>query len=222
MELLVDIDFSPIWQYRIPLLWGLFNSVWMFIVAFMLSIPIGLILVFGRLRFGVVVRFIVVAFVDFVRFTPLLVQAVWIHFALPALTGVNTSATQSGLIVLTVHVSAYVCEVLRSGIAIIPKGQYDAAQGLGMNNRLMFFKVILPQLWPLILPPLANVAVAAFKLTAILGILAINDLMKVANRVNNLIFRPVEVFTTAALMYLFVGLLLIALVAYLEKKYQKQ
>ena len=222
MELLVDIDFSPIWQYRIPLLWGLFNSVWMFIVAFMLSIPIGLILVFGRLKFGVVLRFIVVAFVDFVRFTPLLVQAVWIHFALPALTGVNTSATQSGLIVLTVHVSAYVCEVLRSGIAIIPKGQYDAAQGLGMNNRLMFFKVILPQLWPLILPPLANVAVAAFKLTAILGILAINDLMKVANRVNNLIFRPVEVFTTAALMYLFVGLLLIALVAYLEKKYQKQ
>ena len=222
MELLVDIDFSPIWQYRIPLLWGLFNSVWMFIVAFILSIPIGLILVFGRLKFGVVVRFVVVAFVDFVRFTPLLVQAVWIHFALPALTGVNTSATQSGLIVLTVHVSAYVCEVLRSGIAIIPKGQYDAAQALGMNNRLMFFKVILPQLWPLILPPLANVAVAAFKLTAILGILAINDLMKVANRVNNLIFRPVEVFTTAALMYLFVGLLLIALVAYLEKKYQKQ
>ena len=80
----------------------------------------------------------------------------------------------------------------------------------------------MPQLWPLILPPLANVAVAAFKLTAILGILAINDLMKVANRVNNLIFRPVEVFTTAALMYLLVGLLLIALVAYLEKKYQKQ
>ena len=194
----------------------------MFIVAFILSVPIGLILVFGRLKFGVVVRFIVVAFVDFVRFTPLLVQAVWIHFALPALTGVNTSATQSGLIVLTVHVSAYVCEVLRSGIAIIPKGQYDAAKALGMNDRLMFFKVILPQLWPLILPPLANVAVAAFKLTAILGILAINDLMKVANRVNNLIFRPVEVFTTAALMYLLIGFLLIAVVAFLEKKYQKK
>jgi len=203
-------------------LWGLLNSVWMFIVAFILSIPIGLVLVFCRLKFGVVVRLIVVAFVDFVRFTPLLVQAVWIHFALPALTGVNTSATQSGLIVLTVHVSAYVCEVLRSGIAIIPKGQYDAAQALGMNDRLMFFKVILPQLWPLILPPLANVAVAAFKLTAILGILAINDLMKVANRVNNLIFRPVEVFTTAALMYLLIGFLLIAVVAFLEKKYQKQ
>ena len=194
---------------------------WMFIVAFVLSVPIGLMLVFGRLKCGVVIKVIVVSFVDFMRFTPLLVQAVWIHFALPAVTGVNTSATQSGLIVLTLHVSAYVCEVLRSGIVIIPKGQYDAARSLGMTNRLMFFKVILPQLWPLILPPLANVAVATFKLTAILGILAINDLMKVANRVNNLIFRPVEVFTTAALMYLFVGFLLIALVAYIEKKYQK-
>jgi len=221
MELFVDIDFSPIWQYRKPLLWGLFNSLWMFIVAFVLSVPIGLVLVFGRLKCGAIIKVIVVSFVDFMRFTPLLVQAVWIHFALPAVTGVNTSATQSGLIVLTLHVSAYVCEVLRSGIAIIPKGQYDAARSLGMTNRLMFFKVILPQLWPLILPPLANVAVATFKLTAILGILAINDLMKVANRVNNLIFRPVEVFTTAALMYLFVGFLLIALVAYIEKKYQK-
>ncbi len=202
-------------------MWGLFNSLWMFIVAFVLSVPIGLVLVFGRLKCGAIIKVIVVSFVDFMRFTPLLVQAVWIHFALPAVTGVNTSATQSGLIVLTLHVSAYVCEVLRSGIAIIPKGQYDAARSLGMTNRLMFFKVILPQLWPLILPPLANVAVATFKLTAILGILAINDLMKVANRVNNLIFRPVEVFTTAALMYLFVGFLLIALVAYIEKKYQK-
>ena len=221
MELFVDIDFSPIWQYRKPLLWGLFNSLWMFVVAFVLSIPIGLTFVFGILKCGLLVKFIVVSFVDFMRFTPLLVQAVWIHFALPAVTGVNTTATQSGLIILTLHVSAYVCEVLRSGIVIIPKGQYDAAQSLGMTNRLMFFKVILPQLWPLILPPLANVAVATFKLTAILGILAINDLMKVANRVNNLIFRPVEVFTTAALMYLFVGFLLIALVAYIEKKYQK-
>ena len=146
MELFVDIDFSPIWQYRKPLLWGLFNSLWMFIVAFVLSVPIGLVLVFGRLKCGAIIKVIVVSFVDFMRFTPLLVQAVWIHFALPAVTGVNTSATQSGLIVLTLHVSAYVCEVLRSGIAIIPKGQYDAARSLGMTNRLMFFKVILPQL----------------------------------------------------------------------------
>ena len=82
-----------------------------------------------------------------------------------------------------------------------------------------FFKVILPQVWPLILPALANVAVSTFKLTAILGILAIDDLMKVANRINNIVFRPIEIYSSVALIYLLCGLLLTALATYIEQRY---
>jgi len=129
------------------------------------------------------------------------------------------SATQSGLLALTLHVSAYVCDIMRAGIVAVPPAQREAGRALGLRPRIIFLKIVLPQVWPLVLPPLANVAVATFKLTAILGILAINDLMKVANRVNNIIFRPVEVYTSAALIYLAVGLALMALAAWVERRY---
>jgi polar amino acid transport system permease protein len=219
MEPFGDLDFSSVWKYREPLLWGLWTTVWMTVVAFTLAVPSGLLLAMGRLRGGWLVNLPIMAFVDLMRFTPLLVQAVWIHFALPVVTGASLTATQSAVLALTLHVSAYVCDVMRAGITAIPKGQWEAARALGLNPRHTFLDVILPQVWPLVLPPLANVAVSTFKLTAILGILAVDDLMKVANRVNNMVFRPVELYTSAALAYLAVGLLLTAGAMWVERRY---
>lgn len=219
MDLFSDLDFSAVWKYREPLLWGLFTTIWLTVAAYLVAIPAGLILALGRLKGGLAVNLPIMAFVDLMRFTPLLVQAVWIHFALPVATGASMSATQSALLALTLHVSAYVCDVMRAGITAIPPGQWEAARALGLNNRQVFMDVILPQVWPLVLPPLANVAVSTFKLTAILGILAIDDLMKVTNRINNLVFRPIELYTSAALAYLAVGLVLAGIAALIERRY---
>jgi polar amino acid transport system permease protein len=83
----------------------------------------------------------------------------------------------------------------------------------------VFRKVILPQVWPLVMPPLANVVVATFKLTAILSILAIDDLMKVANRINTFAFRPLEIFTVVAIIYLILGLVLTWAARRIEKRF---
>ena len=219
MELFADMDFSAVWKFREPLAWGLFTTLWLAGAAFLMAIPGGLLLALGRLHGGWAVNLPIMAFVDLMRFTPILVQAVWIHFALPVMTGASMSATQSGLLALTLHVSAYICDVMRSGITAIPRGQWEAARALGLKGPQTFFKVILPQVWPLILPALANVAVSTFKLTAILGILAIDDLMKVANRINNIVFRPIEIYSSVALIYLLCGLLLTALATYIEQRY---
>lgn len=219
---LTNLDFSPLWEYRTTLLWGLLTTLWMGIAAFVLAVPAGILLAVGRLRTGWsgwALRLPIMAFVDVVRFTPLLVQAVWIHFALPAVTGYSMSATTSGLVALTLHVSAYVSEIMRAGIIAIPKGQWEAARALGLRPRSVFRKVILPQVWPLVMPPLANVSVATFKLTAILSILAINDLMKVANRINTFEFRPLEIFTAVALVYLVIGLVLTWIARRIERRF---
>ena len=219
---LTNLDFSPLWEYRATLLWGLVTTLWMGVAAFVLALPSGILLALGRLRTGWsgwALRLPIMALVDVVRFTPLLVQAVWIHFALPALTGYSTSATTSGLVALTLHVSAYVSEIMRAGITAIPGGQWEAARALGLRPRSVFRKVILPQVWPLVMPPLANVAVATFKLTAILSILAIDDLMKVANRVNTFVFRPLEIFTVVAVVYLVLGLVLTWVTRRIERRF---
>ena len=219
MEFFSNLDFTALWRFREPLAWGLFTTLWLAIASFAIAVPAGLLLAMGRIRGGRLLNYPILGFVDLMRFTPLLVQAVWIHFALPALTGYSMTPAQSGLVALSLHVSAYVCEIMRAGIVAIPKGQWEAGRALGLHSRQLFVKIILPQVWPLVLPPLANVAVSTFKLTAILGILAINDLMKVANRVNNMVFRPVEVYTVVALIYLGVGLILSAAAAAVERRY---
>lgn len=219
MEIFAEMDFSAIWKYREALLWGLLTTLWMAFAAFFMAVPGGLLLAFGRLKGGWIVNIPIMAFVDLMRFTPLLVQAVWIHFALPIFTGASMTATESGLLALTLHVSAYICDIIRSGITAVPRGQWEAAKALGLKPYVSFFRVILPQVWPLVLPALANVAVSTFKLTAILGILAVDDLMKVANRINNMVFRPIEVYTSVALIYLACGLILTVLAAWFERRY---
>ncbi|ROT97686.1 amino acid ABC transporter permease [Histidinibacterium lentulum] len=219
MEFLTSLDFSPVWQYRWPLFWGLVETLWMAALAFAIAVPAGLGLALGRIYGGWLVNLPIMAFVDLMRFTPLLVQAVWIHFALPAVTGMNFAATQSAMIALSLHVTAYVCDVMRAGIIAIPKGQGEAARALGMKRRAVFFHVTMPQVWPLVLPPLGNVAVASFKLTTILGILAVDDLMKVTNRISTLTFRTFEFYTTAAVIYLLVGLLLTFAVHRVERRF---
>lgn len=216
---LANLDFAWLPKYSLPLLWGLWTTIWLGVAGFLIALPSGLLLALGRLYGGWYLRWPILAFVDVVRFTPLLVQAVWIHFALPALTGYSLSANQSGLIALALHVSAYIGEILRAGIIAIPKGQWEAARALGLRPRQIFGQVILPQVWPLVLPPLANVSVATFKLTAILGIIAVTDLTKVANRVNTFIFRPFEVFSVIALVYLAIGLVLAWIAWRIEQRY---
>ena len=80
------------------------------------------------------------------------------------------------MLALSPHVSTYVCDILRSGVAAIPGGQWEAARALELRPATLFRPVILPQAWPFVLPPMANVAVSTSKLTAIPGILAVDDL----------------------------------------------
>jgi polar amino acid transport system permease protein len=232
---LSSLDFSALWEYRATFAWGLVTTIWMGALAFALAVPLGILLALGRMRpgwAGWVLRVPIIAIVDVIRFTPLLVQAVWIHFAFPAvvqglggalgigaLDRFSTSATLSGLVALTLHVSAYVSEIMRAGILAVPDGQREAARAMGLRPRQAFRLVVLPQVWPLVLPPLANTAVATFKLTAILSILAIDDLMKVANRINTFAFRPLEIFTVVALIYLLLGLVLAWGAARIERRF---
>jgi polar amino acid transport system permease protein len=145
-------------------------------------------------------------FVEFWRSTPLLVQAIWMHFAVPGITGIATSPFQSALLALVFNVSAYCSEIIRAGIMGVGKGQFEAARALGLRPTLCWRLVILPQALRLVLPPLVGTIISIFKATAILSILAINDLIRAASRVSSYTFQPVEIYTTAALLAFAVGL----------------
>lgn len=216
---LSSLDFSVPWEYRWQLLRGagmtMYLATFSSIIGLMLGIVLAIIIRSGH----PVAKYIALAYVEFFRNTPLLVQLIWIHFVLPLITGINTTPLTSGLIALTLNVTAYFCEIARAGINSVPKGQWEAASALGLHWVPVWGKVILPQALRVMIPPLANMVINIFKATAILSILAVDDLMRIAIRIANSTFKPVEMITAAALIYLVMGSVLAFGADALERKY---
>ncbi len=199
------MSFAVVWEYAPSLLAGLGVNVALTALGFLFGIALGALLALANLSPRRALRWPAYAFVEFWRSTPLLVQAIWIHFALPAVTGVGTSAFGSALLALVLNVSAYCAEIIRAGILGVPKGQRQAAQALALPRWVTWWKVILPQALRLVVPPLVSSVISVFKATAILTVLAINDLTRVASRVSAYTYQPIEIYTAAAVLFFAVG-----------------
>lgn len=222
MTALATLDFGALRDYAPALLQGLLMSVVLMLVGFLAGgVVLGTALaVAGRSHLRLV-RWPARAFVEFLRSTPLLVQAVWLHFALPGLTGLRTSPFQSACIALVLNVGAYCGEIIRAGIAGVPRGQTEAARALGLPTLAVWWRVVIPQAVRLVAPPLVGSAISVFKATAILSVLSVDDLMRVAQRVSANTFQPIEVYTTAALLYLLAGLAITGAGAAIERSFRR-
>jgi polar amino acid transport system permease protein len=200
------LDFGVVWRFRYAFLDGLGITLFLSAVGLFGGIAVGTAIAVVVSTCNVFIVAPLRAFIEVMRSTPLLMQAIWVQFALPALLGFSLSATESALLALVMNVSAYAAEIVRAGIAGVGKGQAEAARALALPSRYVWTRVILPQACRKVLPPLTSLAISTIKASAILSILAINDLMRVAMRINGFSFHPVELFTAAALIYFAVGL----------------
>ena len=106
------------------------------------------------------------------------------------------------------NISAYYTEIVRAGVEAVPRGQWDAAHALGLPAPVRWQWVILPQALRIMVPPTANLLLSVFKATAILSVLTIGELMRETTRISNYTFKPVEMFTAAAVIYALTGLLI--------------
>jgi polar amino acid transport system permease protein len=219
-EYLASLDFSVAWTYRNALLRGLGISLAYTGLAAFLGLALAMLTAAAvRSRFRLL-RWPAIGFVELFRNTPLLVQLVWVHFALPQLTGVNLSILESGLLAITLNVTAYFSEILRAGIDAIPKGQWEAAHSLGLHPWRIWRHVILPQAIRIVFPPLASMIISLFKGTSVLSILAISELMRIVTNIGTHTARPVEIFTIGAILYFCCGALMTRGFDMLERRLQ--
>ena len=217
-----SFDFEVIWRYLPALLKGLWTNLLLTCLGFVAGgIVLGTLLAIANLSRIRLIRWPAFVFVEFWRSTPLLVQAIWMHFAFPVLSGLQTTPFQSALLALVFNVSAYCSEIIRAGILGVPRGQFEAARSLGIPAPLMWFKIILPQAVKIIVPPLIGTMISIFKATAILSVLAINDVMRAAQRISSYTFKPIEIYTTAALLAFAVGLAITLAGSRLEQHFRK-
>ena len=215
------LDFRVVWEYRQTLLRGYAVTLLFTAGGAGCGMVLGTALAVVSQSALRPIRWLVAAYVEFWRNTPLLVQLIWIHFALPVFTGVNMPVNHSGFIGVMLNVAAYHTEIVRAGIEAIPRGQWEAAHALGLPTGSRWRHVILPQALRIIVPPAASLVIGVFKATAILAILGIGELMRETIRVSEFTYKPVEVYTATALLYVLTGVLLSRVAGRLERRLRR-
>lgn len=186
------------------------------------GLAVGLLLFFMREAKWRPVRFLAHLYISFVRGTPLLVQIFLVYYALPGLTGIDLRPFSAGVLALSLNSGAFAAEIIRGGLTRIPHGQYEAADALGLSRLVTWFKVILPQLLRLILPPLVNEFTLLVKASTLLSVITVVDLTRTAQNIMNTTYRPVEAFIIAGSLYFIMLFVLSTLARRLEKRNQGQ
>jgi polar amino acid transport system permease protein len=215
-----NLDFSVIYKYRVVLLQGLLNTIFITLLSLLLGLFLGF--VFACLAYVpfAPLRWLIAAYVEVLRDIPLVVALFWIHFALPVVTGISTTVFESGFIAMALQSSAYLTDTVRAGIQAIPNGQWDAANALGFSPVRKWLDIILPQAFKIVIPPLANIALGYFKASSVLALLSVGELTTVATRVSNYTFKPIETFTFVGIIYLVLGYSLSSLTFRLERLFK--
>jgi polar amino acid transport system permease protein len=140
-------------------------------------------------------------YVEVFRCTQLLVQIVWFYYALPILLNFSLPAWLAAGLGLTLYMGAFCTEIFRAGVMSIGRGQWQAGRALGMTHIQLMRRIVLPQAVRRMVPPLVNQSITQLKNTALLYVVAVPDLMYTGSIVTAETFRPLEVYTSVAVMY---------------------
>jgi ABC-type amino acid transport system permease subunit len=162
-------------------------------------------------------RWIIKAYIEVMRGTPLLLQLIYIYYVLPEI-GIRLDAFTAGVIGLTLNYSAYISEVYRGGILAVPKGQHDAAAALGMTRALAMRRIVLPQAIRIVIPTLGNYFISLFKDTALCSVVSIQEVVFTAQIVAARNFQYFTLYTVVGAMYFLVSFPAARLVGWLERR----
>lgn len=201
----MTLDWSVVWEHRWTLAAGALMTIQLTVLTMLLAVPGGILLASLRLSGSRLLSWPAAAFVEFFRCTPLVIQVYWAFYVLPAEFGVQLSGFATGLLALTLNVSAFNSETFRAGIASIRRGQGDAGLAMGMSRLQVFRIVILPQAVKRVLPVLATTWVALFKDTSLVSVIAVSDLAYSAMQLRSRTFRILEFLTAMAVIYWAMG-----------------
>lgn len=150
------------------------------------------------------------------RGTPVLFQIIFVYNVLPSF-GIRLSAFVSGVLALSLNEGAYMAEILRSGLQAVKPGQRTAALALGMTRARVMRHVVIPQAARIVLPPIGNQMIGMLKLSALVSVIAVEDLLLVANQIASANFRYFEALTAAGIYYLAMTTIFMALQMLMER-----
>ena len=194
----LDIAFMRHWLPFIMKGSGL--TIFVSLVSIVLAIVLALLGALGRLSKSSIANGVSGFYISLIRGTPLLVQVYIWYLGLPRL-GIILQPITAGILALGVNYGAYMTEIFRAGIQAIGKGQYEAAEALGMSRTQAYKRIILPQAFRIVIPPIGNQFIAMMKDSSLVSLMSVWELSYRAQKVGRQYFRALETFIIAAAFY---------------------
>ncbi|GCB06731.1 amino acid ABC transporter permease [Ralstonia sp. SET104] len=194
-------DFASLLQYRSVILAGVWSTVAYTLVIIASGLAVGVLVGLGRVSAGRWLSGSLRCYVELFRCTPVLVQLVWFYYALPVVTGIELSPGLAAVLSLTLYGGAFYSEIVRGGIISIDKGQVEAARAIGMRSAQVMRRVVLPQAFRRMVPPLVSQSIMQLKNTSLLSVLAVPDLLYQGQVIAHDTYRPLEIYSLVAVIY---------------------
>ena len=206
-------------------------------VSMTLAVILGIVLASCRMSENVVLKSLSAAYLWFFRGTPLLVQLTFLYylsalyprlsisvpFGGPEIVGANTNQVLSlwlvAIIGLTIHESAYMAEIVRGGLLSVSRTQIEAAAALGMNRRLTFTRVVLPQALRVIVPPTGNQVIGMLKYSSLVSTISLSELLYSARNIFSVTYETIPLLIVVSFWYLLCTTVLTYIQGKLERRY---
>ena len=211
-------DFGAIWTSRVLLLEGFGVAMFCATAAIILAMAIGLVIALMRLSPNRFVRGFAFTYTQLFRGVPLYVLLIWVYFGLAIVANINLPKIPAGILTLALLNSGYLSETFRSGILAVNVGQSEAGAAIGLTKWQIKRYIVIPQAFRIVLAPSGNQYVDAIKDTAILSIIGVPELMRLAQQQADLFYRPFEFYTVAGILYFIAVMGVTKLFSYLEKR----
>lgn len=176
-------------------------------VTITLGMLLGLALCFGLVSRRAAIRRASLVYQSAWRGTPILVQLLIVYYMLPVI-GLDVPPIVAAVIALTMNTTAFQAEIFRGGLLTIPPGQFEAARILGIGIWAARARILVPQMFRLVLPSLVNETISILKNSSLVSVIAVTELMRVSQQIVAVNYRSLEIYTTAALIYLVMNLIL--------------
>lgn len=199
---------------------GMFVSIQIFVVTLLFSLPLGMVIAFGRMSKNGLIQTITKAYISVMRGTPLMLQLMVVYFGPYYLFGIKVSNSYRLIAVLigfVINYAAYFAEIYRSGIQSMPVGQYEAAQLLGYSKGQTFFKIILPQVIKRILPSVTNEVITLVKDTSLAFTVSVMEMFTIAKAIASSQASMMP-FVAAGIFYYVFNFIVAMVMEMIEKK----
>lgn len=204
---------SDLWFIAQAAQWTILLS----IMAFIGGGIVGLIIALARTSENSTARTLAVGFIKLFQGTPLLLQLFLVFFGAPVI-GLNINPWVAAAVALTLNSGAFLAEIWRGCIEAIPRGQWEAAEALGLSYRNKMRDVVLPQALKIAVPPTVGYMVQIVKGTSLAAIIGFTELTRAGQIINNATFQPMVVFSVVAVIYFFLCWPLSLLAAHMERR----